>query len=87
MKQSLEKLWNEYFSAECTAIETEEERKMVHKIAHIHEETNAQLTKEQIDAVDALIEAIYDMQSCTIRKSFFIGCEFAVTFLSQIGKQ
>ena len=52
MKKTLEKLWNEYLSDECAAMETDEERMLATKAAEFHEKTNALLNKEQVEAVE-----------------------------------
>ncbi len=58
MKETLEKLWNEYLSAECAAIDTDEERNLTKKTVELHEKANTLLNKEQEGAVDEYIDAL-----------------------------
>lgn len=81
MKQTLEKLWNEYLLDECAVIDTEEERKLTKKTAELHEKANVLLNKDQRDAVEKYIDSLYDMEALFVKKAFFKGCEFAVSFL------
>ena len=41
MKQTLEKLWNDYLLDECALIDTDEERMLTKKAAELHESANA----------------------------------------------
>ena len=81
MKKTLEKLWNEYLLDECAEIKTDEERKRLREIAELHEQVNTVLNKEQQDAVEKYVDALYDMEALFTKKAFFKGCEFAVAFL------
>ena len=81
MKKTLEKLWNEYLLDECAKIDTDEERNLTRKTAELHEKANALLNKEQKDAVEKYVDALCDIESLFVKKAFFKGCEFAVSFL------
>lgn len=85
MKNTLEKLWNEYLSSECAMIETDDERMLTRSAAELHERANALLDKEQMDAVEKLIDALGDTNAFFTKKAFFKGCEFAVGFLFESG--
>ncbi len=85
MKETLEKLWNEYFAEECLMIDTDDERALVEKAAEMHEKANELLTKEQIDAIEKYIETLYDIQDFFGKKAFFRGCEFTTAFLFEVG--
>ena len=84
MKKTIEKLWNEYFLDECFAMNTDEERNLMKKTAEFHEKVSALLNKEQESAVEQYVESIYDTESLLVKKAFFKGCEFAVSFLLKI---
>ncbi|MBQ9802272.1 MAG: hypothetical protein IJW51_04300 [Clostridia bacterium] len=85
MKETLAKLWNDYLSGECAAIDTDEERKLTKKAAELHEKASALLNKEQEQAVEKYVEALYDMEALFVKKAFFTGCEFGVSFLLDAG--
>ena len=85
MKETLEKLWNEYLLDECAAIGTDEERKLTKKTAQLHEEANALLNKDQKAAVEKYVDALCDIEALFVKKAFFRGCEFAVSFLLEAG--
>ena len=81
MKQTLEKLWNEYLAEECALITTEEERELIKKAAKMHDVMNETLTKEQNESIEKYIDSLYENQYCFAKKAFFKGCKFAVSFL------
>lgn len=81
MKETLEKLWNEYLLDECAVINTDEERKLTKKAVELHEKANALLNKDQEDAVEKYVDALCDIEAIFVKKAFFKGCEFAVAFL------
>ena len=81
MKTTLEKLWNEYLSGECAKIDTDEERELMKKAVELHEKANALLNTEQKDAVEKYVDALCDTESVFVKKAFFKGCEFSVSFL------
>ena len=85
MKATLEKLWNEYLSDECAAMDTEEERELTKKAVELHEKANVLLNKEQQDAVEKYVDALCEVEALFVKKAFFKGCEFAVSFLSEVG--
>ncbi len=85
MKQTLEKLWDEYFCEECSPIDTDEERELTKKTLELHERANVSLTKEQEKAVEAYVDALCDLEALFVKKAFFKGCGFAVSFLLETG--
>lgn len=85
MKKTLERLWNDYLSDECAAIDTDEERALTRKTVELHEKANALLNQEQEDAVGKYVDALCTMDSFLVKKAFFKGCEFAVSFLLEAG--
>ena len=85
MKETVEKLWDEYFLHECAEMDTEEERRLTQKAAELHETANALLDGEQKAAVETYVAALCDVEALFVKKAFFKGCEFAVSFLSEAG--
>ncbi len=85
MKETLEKLWNEYLWDKCAAIDTDEERKLTKKTVELQEKANALLNKEQKEAVEKYVDLLCDVDALFVKKAFFKGCEFAVSFLLQSG--
>ncbi len=85
MKETLEKLWNDYLFAECAIIDTDEERNLTEKTKELHEKSDALLDKEQKAAVEKYIDALCDMENLFVKKAFVKGCEFAVSFLLEAG--
>ncbi|MBR2311764.1 MAG: hypothetical protein IKA46_00540 [Clostridia bacterium] len=81
MKETLEKLWNEYLLDECAVIDTDEERKLTKKAAELHEKANALLNKEQQEAIEKYVDALFDIEALFAKNAFCKGCEFAVSFL------
>lgn len=81
MKQTLEKLWNDYLLDECALIDTDEERMLTKKVAELHERANILLNKDQQDAVGKYVDALCDIEALFVKKAFCKGCEFAVSFL------
>ena len=82
MKNTLEKLWNEYLSSECAMIETDDERMLTRSAAELHERANALLDKEQI--TKSIAECLYlgishdtgiFQYSCTSLKAAFVCSE------------
>ncbi len=80
-EKTLEKLWDEYLSDECSAIKTNEEKLLAKGAIEKHKIINELLTKEQNEAVEKYIDAICEIQGSLTKKAFFKGCEFAVSFL------
>ena len=66
MKETLEKLWNEYLLDECAGIDTNEERELTKNTAELHEKANALLNKEQRDAVKNML------MNCAILKRYLL---------------
>ena len=80
MKETLEKLWSEYFLDGCGAIDTDEERELTKKAVELHEKVNTLLNKEQNDTVEKYADALCDLESHFAKKAFLKGCEFAASF-------
>lgn len=85
MKETLEKLWHEYLSNECAVMDTDEERTLTKKAVELHQKANALLNKEQEAAVETCVDAVCDIKALFVKKAFFKGCEFAVSFLLDAG--
>ena len=85
MNDILEKLWDEYFSAECAVIDTDEERKLMKRATEVHKKMNALLNKTQEDELEEYVNALHDANALFVKKAFFKGCEFAIFFLLELG--
>ena len=85
MKETLEKLWNEYLAEESSLIDTDEERDLTRNTADLHTKAVALLNKDQQDAVEKYVDALCDLEALFIKKAFFKGCEFSVSFLLEAG--
>jgi hypothetical protein len=85
MEHQTKTLWNEYFAEGCAAIDTEEERELVKKASKMHEAANELLTEEQRRAVEKYIDALFEIQNSFVKKAFFRGCRFAMSFLIETG--
>ena len=81
MKETLEKLWNEYLLDECAIIDTEEEKNLTKMTAALHEKANALLNKEQQAVIEKYVDSLCELESIFAKKAFFKGCEFSVSFL------
>ena len=84
MKTAMEKLWNDYFSEECGAIHTQEEKALIKKVDFMRQTATESLTHEQSEVMDKYVETLYEMQSIFLKKAFFYGCEFTMSFLLEI---
>ena len=80
----LDKLWNEYLLDECAVIDTDDERRLTKKALELHEKANAMLSKEQKEATEKYIDALCDLEALFAKKAFFKGCEFTLSFLSEV---
>lgn len=85
MKETLEKLWNEYLMDECAKIDTDDERELTKRAVELHEKANGLLNKEQQDAVEKYVDALCNIEALFLKKGFLKGCEFAVLFLLESG--
>ena len=85
MKNILEGLWDDYFSEQCAVIDTEEERALTKRVAELHKTANALLSKEQSDAIEKYVDELCDIQAIFAKKAFLKGCEFASSFLWEVG--
>ena len=84
MKEIIENLWSEYFEEKCAEIHTEEEKALIKKTAEMREHIDALLTKEQGEPVEKYLQVLYEFQGVCVKKAFFKGCEFAMSFLFEL---
>ena len=84
MNKALEELWNEYFAEKCAVINTKEEKSLAKKAVEMHKEAGKSLTKEQNDAIEKYVDILYEIQNSFVKKSFFKGCEFAISLLIEV---
>ena len=85
MKETLERLWNEYLSEECALITTDEERRHAKKAIELYEKVRVMLNEKQVNAIEKYIDALLNSQSLFVKKAFFKGCEFTASFLIEVG--
>lgn len=85
MRETLERLWNEYLADECAVIDTDEERVLTKRTIELHEKANALLNREQEKAIEKYVDAMSELDAFFVKKAFFKGCEFAVSFLCETG--
>ena len=81
MKETLEKLWDEYFSQECAVIDTQKEKELAKKVANLSEAMRELLTEEQSNANQEYVDALCEIQAFFNKKAFLKGCAFATAFL------
>jgi len=81
MNNGLDKLWHDYFSEICAAIETEEEKKRTKIAVELHERANELLDEHQKAAVERYVDALCDVEALFAQKAFLKGCQFAALFL------
>ncbi len=62
-------------------MDTEEERELTKRAADLHKKANTLLSKDQENAMEEFICALYEAQALFMKKAFFKGCRFAVAFL------
>ena len=55
------------------------------KTVELHEKANASLDKDQKEAVEKYVDALFDIDSLFMKKAFLKGCKFAVSFLLEAG--
>ena len=77
----LEKLWNEHFAEECAVVSSDEERLLLERAGDLHKILNESLSKEQSELAEKYIEATYEVQGVFLKKAFFLGCKFGVSFI------
>ena len=85
MRETLERLWNEYLSEECALITSDEERRRAKKAIELYEKVRVMLNEKQVNAIEKYIDALLDSQSLFVKKAFFKGCEFTASFLIEVG--
>ena len=81
---TIERLWNEYFSEECAQINTQQEKELIKKIVKMQESVNQSLSNEHNELIQNYIELLYDIQALFVKKAFFKGCEFSASFFYTI---
>ena len=62
------------------AVMDAEEKALLKQAIELQKIANVLLTKEQSEAVERYIDALYEIQSVFAKKAFFKGCEFATSF-------
>ena len=85
MRETLERLWNEYLSEECASITSDEERQLAKKAIELYEKVRVVLNEKQVIAIEKYIDALLYSQSLFVKKAFFKGCEFTASFLMEVG--
>lgn len=80
MKETLEKLWDEYLMEKCAFIDTEEERILTVQAAELHDRATALLDTEQELEVEKYVDALLTLEALYVKKAFLKGCEFALSF-------
>ena len=85
MKETLNNLWDKYFLEECSVINTKEEKELMKKLGDLREQAYAQLNDEQKEMIEKCFDIMHDLETVYAKKSFFKGCEFAVSFLFELG--
>ena len=81
MKETLEKLWNEYLSDACSEIDTDEERNLTENTVELHKKAISSLNKEQRYAMEKYVDSLCDINAIFVKKAFLNGCEFTASFL------
>ena len=85
MKETLEKLWNEYLIDEGAVINTAEERNLTKEAVELHKKVNLLLNEDQKCAVEKYIDVLLDIEALFVKKAFVKGCEFSISFLLESG--
>ena len=70
MKQTLEKLWNDYLADECAAVSSDEERKLAKITVELHEKVNSTLNEAQKNEVEEYVDALFDVEAIFLKKHF-----------------
>ena len=86
MKETFEKLWNDYLLEKCSTIVSDEECALTKQLSEQRRQINALLNQSQQKAINQYVEALYDSEAIFVKKAFFKGCEFAVSFLLETRK-
>ena len=86
MRETLEKLWQDYLLEECDSVKTSKERKMMKNAVELHENLSEILSEEQRNALEKYIDTVCEIDSIFAKKAFFKGCEFVVSFLLEAVK-
>lgn len=80
MKEILERLWDEHLSAECAAMDTDEERALARTSVALHEKVRALLNEGQEEMVESYVDALCDMEAHFIKKPFLRGVNLRSPF-------
>ena len=86
MKKLFDKLWNGFFAEECASSNTEEERVIAKKVIEIRKTLDKLLTPEQLETAQKYIDALYEMQSFSVKKAFLTGLDFGASLMFHIAK-
>ena len=84
MKEIIEKLWNEYLMEECAESISSEENELWEQNGKFRETLYTMLPDEQKVNIDNYIEAFCNIQEKCIKKAFFMGCKFTLSFVSEV---
>jgi|GEM_PF-1370318 len=85
MKDTMDRLWDEYLVDECAKIDTDEQRRLAGRAAELGEAVSRLLSAEQGEALEAYVDSLLDAEAFYIKKAFFMGCELAISFLWNSG--
>lgn len=86
MKETLEKLWQEYLFDDCALVNSLEERELTKKAGELREKLNELLSEEQRLVTEKYIDTLCDIDFIFAKKAFLKGCEFTVSFLLEAQK-
>ncbi len=81
MKETIERLWHDYFEEGCSMLNSEKEKALMKKAAGLRESFEHEMTKEQIAVTQAYIDVLCELQILFAKKAFLKGCEFTASFL------
>ena len=76
----------ENVSKSFAKIETDEEKALIKKAAEMHKAIDELMMNEQISVMEEYVDTLYQIQWCFVRKSFFKGCKFALSFILETEK-
>ena len=80
MRKTLENLWNNYFSDECSIIDSEKEKELAENAVEKHKIVKSLLTEEQCKVIEDYVDTLNEFHNSFVKKAFFKGCEFAISF-------
>ena len=85
MKKTLENLWDGLIALDYATLDTEEEKALAEKSLQLEKLAYDGLTNEQIQAVEAFVDAVCEIESAFAKKAFAKGCAFTLSFLLEAG--